>query len=85
MRPLYEDFDELDFGDSDLVQKILREQEREERRMASRRRRGSSAKYTFRPIDEFEDYGSPVDFEEIEYDDYDEDEFDRYSGINIDH
>ena len=76
MRPLYDEFDEFDFADSSVVSRFMREQLREERRMANRRHHGPGDDSS---LDEFDDFD---DFEE--YDDYDDDEFDQYAGIGID-
>lgn len=78
MRPVYDDFDEFDFSDNDLVSRYMREQEREERRMANKRRRGSVGR---RHPESFDDDFNDLESYE-EYDEYDEDEFDTYSGIN---
>lgn len=83
MRALHDEFDEFVFGDSDMVQKIMREQEREERRLASRRRRTATAKYRFEPVDEIDDFSDLDSFEETDFSDYNEDEFDRYSGLEF--
>jgi hypothetical protein len=76
MRPLYDDFDEFDFDDSAAVKQMLREMQREEIRLASRRKRGPGNKQRWTDeddddLDEFEDYE--------DYEDYDSDEFDSYS------
>ena len=76
MRPLYDDFDDFDFADSAVMNRFLREQLREERRMAGRRQHGPGHERTF---DDYEDY-SDVE----EYDEYNDDEFDEYSGIDLD-
>ena len=80
MRPLYDDFDEFEFDDSAAVKHILRDLQREEIRMASRRRHGPGTKKRW--SDEFEDDDSE-DFEEVEdFDDYNDDEFDSYSALD---
>ena len=76
MRPLYDDFDEFDFDDSAAVKQMLREMQREEIRLASRRKGGPGNKHRWTDdddddLDEFEDYE--------DYEDYDGDEFDSYS------
>jgi len=77
MRPFYEYFDGIDFGDELTVSRVLREQRREEQRLASRRVRGrKDASH----LDAFEDYD-----QSSEYPDYDADEFDRYSDLGKDH
>ena len=82
MRPLYEDFDDFDFdfADQAVVKQMLREQIREERRLASRRRSGPGSKN--RPDDDDEeDFDDYEKYEEYnDYDDYDAEEFDRYSS-----
>jgi hypothetical protein len=85
MRHFNDEFDEFDFSDDDIVTKIMREQEREERRLASRRHRGSARKHrheAFVPQDDVDDVDDDDDFEI--YDDYDDDEFDTYSGLDLD-
>ena len=85
MRHFYDELDEFDFSDDDIVTKIMREQEREERRLASRRHRGSAKKHrheAFEPQDEFDDVDDDEDFEI--YDEYDDDEFDTHSGLDLD-
>lgn len=82
MRHLYDEFDEIDFSDNDMVARIMREQDREELRLASRRGRRSAAKRRhemFEPVEEFSDVES---FDE--FDDYDDDEFDSYSDMELD-
>ena len=77
MRPLFDDFDEFAFGDSKAVSRILREQQREERRYASRK--------PYSPGDE--DYLDDMDgYDDYEEDsEYNEDEFDEHSGLDTDH
>ena len=76
MRPSYDDFDEFDFADSLAVSRVLRDQQREERRLARRRASG--------PGDE--DHYNQDAFDEFdEFDDYDDDEFDEYSGLDTDY
>ena len=70
MRRLYDDFEEFDFADSATVGRILREQRREERRFASRRYHGPA----------LEDRADDTEY----YADYDDAEFDKYSGIRAD-
>lgn len=85
MRPLYEDLDDFDFdfADNATVRQMLREQLREERRLAGRRAFGPGSRRKHEePDDDFDDYEN---YEEYgEYDDYDDDEFDSYSGMNTD-
>ena len=82
MRPLYEDFDEFDFDDSVAVKQMLREMQREEIRLASRRKRGPSHKQRWKDEDDddFEESDSYEDYEE--YEDYDGEEFDSYSMMD---
>ena len=82
MRPLYDDFDEFEFDDSIAVKQMLREIEREQIRMASRRKHGPGKKKRWDDDadDDFGDYEDYEDFEE--YDDYDEDEFDSYARVH---
>ncbi len=75
MRPYYDDPDEFDFSDSMAVNRIRREQQREERRSMNRRfhSRSSGTRY-----DECEDL--------YEYDRYDDDiGFDRSRKEDFDH
>ena len=81
MRPVYEEFDEFDFNDTDLVSRYMREQEREERRLASKRRRASVSRRRPESFDVDDDNFNDVESYE-EYNEYDEDEFDTYSGIS---
>jgi hypothetical protein len=76
MRPSYDDFDDFDFADSLAVSRLLRDQQREERRLARRRFAGPGDE------DSYEDYGSYDEYDE--FDDYDDDEFDAYAGLDID-
>jgi hypothetical protein len=79
MRPLYDDFDEFDFDDSAAVKQMLREMQREEIRLASRRKRGPGNKQRWKDEDD-EDFDDFDDFEDYEdYEDYDGEEFDSYS------
>ena len=83
MRPLYDDFDEFEFDDSAAVKHILRDLQREEIRMASRRRHGPGAKKRYSDEFEDDDYGDSEDYEETEdFDDYNDDEFDSYSALD---
>jgi hypothetical protein len=78
MRPLYDDFDEFDFDDSAAVKQMLREMQREEIRLSSRRKRGPGHKQRWQDEDEDED--DVEDFEDYEdYEDYDGEEFDSHS------
>lgn len=82
MRPLYDEFDEFEFDDSVAVKQLLREMEREEIRMAGRRKHSPGNKKRWN--DEFEDEFPDDEFEDYEeYDDYDDNEFDSYSGLDI--
>ena len=65
MHSIYDEYEDFDFAGSAAVRRILREQMREEQRLAGRRQHGPGDEY-----DEDDDYG--------DYDDYDEDEFDNY-------
>ena len=81
MRPPFDDFDEFAFGDSAAVNRLLREQRKEERRFSSRKPHASHASPDDDEfIDDAEDY---EDYED--YGDYNEDEFDEYSGMDSDH
>lgn len=85
MRPLYDDFDEFEFDDSAAVKHMLRELQREEVRMASRRRHGPGVKKRWDDDFEDDDYDDFEDYEDVdEYDDYDDDEFDSYATVNDD-
>ncbi|HEX5787729.1 MAG TPA: hypothetical protein VFY03_06085 [Woeseiaceae bacterium] len=71
MRPPFDDLDEFAFNDSAAVNRILREQRKEERRFASRKPHdspGDDENLDDMDYDDYEDYG-----------DYNEDEFDEYS------
>ena len=82
MRPLYEEFDDFDFGDDDIVAKMMREQEREEYRLASRRRSRPSKRHWLESLEADEDFSDVSSYEESSaYDDYDEDEFDSYADL----
>jgi hypothetical protein len=81
----YDDIDEFEFNDNEIVQRMLREQAREERRMASRRRKGpGNGRHPEDDLDfDDEDYDDDFDDDDDDdYDDYDEDEFDEYAGDN---
>lgn len=77
MRPSYDEFDELDFdyADNAAVERTLREQRREERRLGRRRSFGHKNV----KVEEFSDYD---DFDD--YSDYDAREFDTYSRMVLD-
>jgi hypothetical protein len=82
MRPLYDDFDEFDnfdFADSAVVKRMLQEQFRDQIRYSNRRHQGPNRKRQPERFDEDEDYD---EFED--YSDYDDDEFDRYAGLDFD-
>ncbi len=83
MRPLYDDFDEFDFADNAIVKQMLREQAREQRRLATRRKHGPGSKRKRGDEDtedfaDYENYEEYNDYDDNDYDDYDPDEFDRY-------
>lgn len=70
----FEEFDDFDFADTMTVNRIMRMERRDSRRLGPRRGRG------FRE----EDYADEryVDFEEDpDYADYDADEFDSFQGF----
>ena len=80
MRTPYDDVDEFDFADNLYVRRIMREQKREELRLARRRSgrgTGNSERYDDLDSDDFDDFGN--------YGDYDADEFDSVSDLAIDH
>ena len=80
MRPLYDEFEDLDFGDMDVVNKMMREQEREDQRLASRRRSRPARHRWQSSLDDDEELSGVTSYEEIDvFDDYDEDEFDSYA------
>ncbi|MDH3336961.1 MAG: hypothetical protein OER22_04145 [Gammaproteobacteria bacterium] len=80
MRPLFDEFDELDFdfADNAAVERAIREQRREERRLGRRRSFGHKNVR----VDEFSDYDDFTDLDD--YSDYDDDEFDSYSRMELD-
>lgn len=79
MHPYEDDYDEFEFADNAAVNRILREQMREERRFATRRALGP------RDRGYIDDYDDDEDYEDYDdYDDYDDEEFDEYSGIDTD-
>ncbi|NIV18696.1 MAG: hypothetical protein GWN47_09900 [Woeseiaceae bacterium] len=88
MSRLYDEYDEIefDFPDNATKRQMLREQLREERRLASRRAFGPGKRRKREELDdEFDDYESYEEYDEYEdYDEYDDDEFDSYSGIETD-
>jgi hypothetical protein len=75
MRPLYDEFEEFDFADSPALNRFMREQRREERRLASRKNDWRRTEDFFE-LDEFDDVS--------DYTDYQEEEFDRFAGIGTD-
>lgn len=77
MRPLFDDFEEFAFDDSSAVKRLLREQQKEERRH-SFKRAYSPDEDSF--LDEMDSYDEDDDYEE--FGDYNEDEFDNYSGLD---
>ena len=83
MRPTYDDFDDFEFDDNDLVSRIIREQEREERRLASKRQRGTTLKRRQEYFDSQEEFSDLESYED--FSDYDDDEFDAYAGLDLDH
>jgi hypothetical protein len=72
MRPVYEDFDEFEFDDAAIVSRVLREQERADRRRASRKASGPKDRDQWND-DDWDDYEDSDDYDD--YDDYDNDEF----------
>ena len=89
MRPVYDDFDDFDgfdFADSAVVRRMLREQSREEVRLASRRHHSPTSRRQSEDHDGYDDYNYDSYEDDYEtYDDYDDDEFDEGYGVNIDH
>jgi hypothetical protein len=61
MRPQYDEFDEYEFADSSAVRRLLREQQRERRRQASRR------SYDIREEDFLDDPDSSEDYRELNF------------------
>ena len=88
MRHMYDDLDdfEFEFADSAVVNQVLRETRREQRRLASRRAFGPGTKGNWDEEDSYEDLEDYEDYEDYdEYDDeYDDDEFDSHSGNGMD-
>jgi hypothetical protein len=78
MRHVYDEFDEFDYSDDDLVSRYMREQEMEERRLANRRRRGSVSRRRAERFDD-DDLSDVESYEEFSHYDEDEDELDTYS------
>lgn len=90
MRPLFDDFDEFDFDDSPSVARLLREKRREKSRQAIRKFRGpKNRRYYDEPDEEYEDTETSGQFswsdDYVDYDDYNEEEFDLYAGIGREH
>ena len=77
MQRYEDDYDEFEFADYAIVNRILREQMREERRFAARRALGPRDRSYDDDYDGDEDYGDDRE----DYGDYDDDEFDQYSGV----
>lgn len=81
MRTVYDDIDDFEFDDNEIVKRMLREQAREELQMASRRRHGPSDKRRWEDDedddDDYDDFDD--DDPDDDYDDYDEDEYDEYA------
>jgi hypothetical protein len=77
MRPQFDDFDEFAFHDSNAVNRILREQRQEERRLASRKPYSPEDDSFLDEMESFEDI-------EEDFNDYNEDEFDNYSDSDRD-
>lgn len=76
----YDEFEDLDFADDSAVQRILREERHEARRLASRRLRKHSAKrYQEKPSTR-PSYDDDIDDHDFDNYDYFEDEFDSYSS-----
>lgn len=66
MRHVYDDFDEFDFNDNDLVSRFVREQEMEERRLLNkRRRRGSLSRRRPDRFDDDDDLSDVDSYEEF--------------------
>ena len=82
MRPLYDEFEDFDFGDTDVVNKMMREQDREEQRLASRRRSRPAKRRWETALEDEDEFENVTSYEELDiYDDYDEDEFDSYAEL----
>jgi hypothetical protein len=80
MRPLYEDFedfDELDFPENMAIDKVMRSPRRSERRAFNKKR---LARYAADPSDGMDDFDIDDDIN-----DYDDDEFDTYAGLDLGH
>ena len=90
MRPLFDDFDEFDFDDSPSVARLLREKRREKSKQAIRKFRGpKNRRYYDDRDEEYEDTETSGQFswsdDYVDYDDYNEEEFDLYAGIGREH
>lgn len=84
MRTHSDDFEEFEFDDYPNVAKLMREQELNDLRAQRARKRGRGRKaYDFRDDDEVAGDWPDDDFGDFE--DYDDDEFDRYAGLSWDH
>ena len=92
MRPLngyYGEFDEIDGFDYDnvgAIRHMVDEMLRQDQQIADHKRRRRARKDSWH----IDDYGRSIDHRSIdhsenEYADYNEDEFDRYSGLSIGH
>lgn len=79
MRHVYDEFDEFDFSDDDLVSRIVREQEMEDRRLANKRRRGSLARRRPERFDEDDDLSDVESYEEFGQYEENEDDLTTYA------
>ena len=80
MSTVYDDLDDFEFDDNEIVKRMLREQAREELRIASRRRSGPGNKRRWEDdSDDLNDDEYEYEDYDEDYDGYDEDEFDEYA------
>lgn len=87
MRELFDDFNDIELDDNEIIERLMREMEEEERRLkeggaarpASKRRYGFAAQFVDNDEadeeldDEFDD--DDDDYDDEDYDDYDDDRY----------
>ena len=76
-----DEFDDFGFGGIADIRRMINDRQRREQQLGGKRHCGPDGKDSSH-CDGCDQY---VDYDDIDYEDYDEDEFDRSSGVSLDH
>lgn len=85
MREFFDDFNDIEFDDNDIIERLMREMEEDERRQKNAGARGPVSKRRYGFVDgpnddddSDEGYDDDFDDDDDEYEDYEDYEEDRY-------